>query len=203
MSPPVLYKTPKALQPLSLDQLKKLRAALRSGISPSKLCAKVQDDWGQLRDVKKPTLVKALARYRELVATDLEVIEDMGLRRSADVMRRQVQKNIDLMSTYSELVDIQMSRIRMAVELENEHGTLSKQTGFDIDVANRLLTGYVGTAVRAGVLQSLMPNVPKKDVPNVSQLAEHVLERPQLKEGLMAVIGSVLRDVQTGAVIDQ
>jgi hypothetical protein len=189
-------KVPKMLQALPAPRMEEVRDELIRGISPAALSKSIQKDWGLMTKIKTTSLTRCLRRYRESHISEIELLEHMGLQQTANAAVARLDEHINAMEGYQELIQIQMRRVRMANDLEIEGNTLYKQTGFDIDVANRLLTGYVNTAVKAGVINQMVPEPETAPSVITNPAATLVLQRVQLKEGLMAVIGNILQDVQ-------
>ena len=187
---------PKMLKSVPADKLKEIRCELSRGISPAKMAKVIQNVWGLLPKVKSASLQRCLRRYRETHVTEAEFLESVNLKQTVEAAVRRLDDHINAMEGYQELIQLQMRRVRMAAESEVQDNTLYKQTGFDIDVANRLLQGYVNTAVKAGVINQMIPEPEALPTVVTNEMATTVLHRPDLKQGLMQVIGNILQDVR-------
>lgn len=189
---------PKMLSPLTAKDLKTVRAELARGGKVSDVVDLIQKTWGKLPKVKRGSLAKCLTRYRDAHVSEVEILEAVQAD-TAKIIEASVAKldeHINALDGFQELIQLQMKRVRKATLLEQDNDTLYKQTGVDIDVANRLLAGYVTTAVKAGVISHMIPEPEVAPTVVTNEFSSTVLHRPDLKQGLMQVIGSVLQDVQ-------
>lgn len=173
------------LSALSEDKLEHVRDMLTNGMPINYIASVIQDEWGMLTDASEQTLVRLLRKYKAGNITPTDIAERINPHTVVNAVR-QVKQHLNTLEVYSEMVELQRTRIHMGMAKERETNELSRITDEAMATMNSLLKNYSEIAIKVGLLQRMMDgddrSGPNYEPENLAQaLGDRVVRQEMVK----------------------
>ena len=178
---------------LPKDKFEYVHEALRRGASTFDLARKIQEEWGLYNDVRRRTLAKSLERYRESEITDMKVLEITDPYVAAKV-RKRIDKHVNVLDEFSDMIRIQRSRINMALEREEKTKIPLGMTEDAVRTMGVLLKNYGELAVKVGIVSRMLgedDGAPRFEPKNLDE----ALKNEFLRKELVGVVDTILEEI--------
>lgn len=140
------------LKALGQERLDEVTQMLTRGVSPWQVAKRIQEEWKQHTDVNAHTLGRMLERYRQDYVPDLDVVEAADPQTATNAMKR-LQKHANVLDEFSELISLQMDRVKMLHKREKQVQMPMQMTDRTVETLGKLLRDYGNIALRVGIIQ--------------------------------------------------
>ena len=135
-----------------MDHFQEFHQLVCSGLGPEKIAKKMHEEWDERTDIKRDSLIRAIYRYKKDVPANQ--LADGGV---PDYVKRRLDDfagEVDEVEELTKLYRLQVRRIMLAYNQEDEIGFLQKYTRKELEEARNLIMALAELKIKLGVLDA-------------------------------------------------
>jgi hypothetical protein len=160
---------PPRIAALGDERVTELRDRLQRGDSVLKLVALIQEDWGEITDIKADSLKKTLERFRKRIREEMteSIVESAVGKTTSGLLKR-----MNVMEELEELAIVQKRRFQKVLHREEQGPLLMKQVSEEA----RLFQGLLGQLATLQLETGILRRAPKHVMGTMTDPAGHTTE---------------------------